>query len=276
MKELIQEITGKEVILKAALLLAAWLLGMAALNRLFALISRRNGAIHMKFLHSVSRVLWTMTALIAASSFFSATRALSATLLTSSSLLVAVVGFAAQQVLADIISGVMLSWSRPFNIGEKITLTSEGITGYVEDMTVRHTVIRTFHNSRLIIPNSVINKAVIENSNYENSFIGNYLEVAISYASDLELAIRLMRDTIESHPLVIDPRADKTAGYKANVLVKDLSGDGPVLKATVCTKDINDNFMACSDIRRSLKEVFDREGVVFSYRRIGAQEEKNA
>ena len=261
----------EEILIKAAILFIVWLLGVAALNKIFALISRHSEEIHIKFLCSIARVLWTVIAIIAASSLFSATRALSSTLLTSSSLLVAVVGFAAQQVLADIISGVMLSWSRPFNIGEKITLTSEGITGYVEDMTVRHTVVRTFHNSRLIIPNSVVNKAVIENSNYENSFIGNYLEITISYSSDLELAIRLMRETIESHPLVIDARADKSKGFKTNVLVKELSGDGPILKATVCTKDINDNFMACSDIRRSLKAVFDKEGIQFAYQRVGME-----
>ena len=70
-----------------------------------------------------------------------------------------------------------------------MNISSLGISGIVEDMTVRHTVIRTYHNSRMIIPNSVINKAIVENSNYNNDYIGNYMEVSVSYESNLEQAI---------------------------------------------------------------------------------------
>ena len=42
--------------------------------------------------------------------------------------------------------------------------------------------------------------SIIENSNYNNDYIGNYMEIAVSYESDLELAMEVMRDTIASHP----------------------------------------------------------------------------
>ena len=178
------------------------------------------------------------------------------------------VGFAAQQVLADVISGVMLSWSRPFNLGEKINISTLGISGIVEDMTVRHTVIRTYHNSRMIIPNSVINKAIVENSNYTSDYIGNYMEVSVSYESDLEKAIEVMKETIASHPLVVDIRPDPSEGAKVSVIVKALADDGIILKSTVWTRTLDDNFTACSDIRRLLKANFEREGISIPYRHI--------
>ena len=49
----------------------------------------------------------------------------------------------------------------------------------------------------MIIPNSVINKAIVENSNYNNDYIGNYMEISVSYESNLEQAIEVMRETIE-------------------------------------------------------------------------------
>lgn len=196
------------LLIKIAVIVVFWSGGMFALNKIFGMILKRKEQIHIKFLRSMSKVVLTIIAFICISGLFNTTKALSATLLTSSSLLVAIVGFAAQQVLADVISGVMLSWSRPFNLGEKVNISSLGISGIVEDMTVRHTVIRTYHNSRMIIPNSVINKAIVENSNYNNDYIGNYMEVSVSYESNLEQAIEVMRETIASYPLVVDIRPD--------------------------------------------------------------------
>ena len=167
---------------------------------------------------------------------------------------------------------------RPFNLGEKVNISSLGISGIVEDMTVRHTVIRTYHNSRMIIPNSVINKAIVENSNYNNDYIGNYMEVSVSYESNLEQAIEVMRETIASYPLVVDIRPDPSEGNKVNVAVKELGDDGIILKSTVWTKNIDDNFTACSDIRRLIKKNFDAVGISIPYRHVhvvtGSSEKK--
>lgn len=249
------------LLIRIAVILAFWFAGMVALNKVFSVILKRSEQIHIKFLRSMSKVILTIIAGIWLSSLFTTTKALSTTLLTSSSLLVAVVGFAAQQVLADVISGIMLSWSRPFNIGEKVIVSSLGISGVVEDLTVCHTVIRTYCNSRMIIPNSVINKAIVENSNYNNDYIGSYLEIPVSYKSNLEQAIEIMTRIIESHPLVIDVREDKSQGSKVSVLVKELGMTGAVLKCTVWTQTLDDNFTACSQIRRRIKAEFDQAGI---------------
>lgn len=258
----------EKLLIQIAVIVVLWMAGLFVLNKIFGIILKRKERIHLKFLRSISKALLSVVACICISGLFTPTKALSATLLTSSSLLVAIVGFSAQQVLADVVSGIMLSWSRPFNLGEKINISSLGISGIVEDLTVRHTVIRTYHNSRMIIPNSVINKAIVENSNYNNDYIGNYLEISVSYESDLERAIEVMRDTISTHPLVMDLRKDKTAGNKVSVAVKELADDGIILKATVWTDNLDDNFTACSDIRRLIKKNFDAEGISIPYRHV--------
>ena len=255
------------ILIKLAIIFALWFVGMLVLNKTFSMILKRNEQIHIKFLRSISKAILTIIAFICASGLFNTTKTLSATLLTSSSLLVAIVGFAAPQGLA-VVSGVMLSWSRPFNLGEKVNISSLGISGIVEDMTVRHTVIRTYHNSRMIIPNSVINKAIVENSNYNNDYIGNYMEISVSYESDLEKAIEIMQRTISEHPLVMDVRANKEEGEKVKVSVKELGEDGIILKSTVWTQNIDDNFTACSDIRRLIKQHFDAAGIQIPYRHL--------
>ena len=247
--------------LKIAIVLTIWFVGNFIIKKLFKFFIKRNLGIHVDFLSIAVRLVWAIVCIAFVAEMFTATKLLGQTLLTSSALLVAVAGFAAQQVLADIISGIMLSCSKPFDVGEKITITENNVTGIVESMSLRHTVIRTYQNSKLIIPNSVINKSIIENSNYENHFIGNFIEFAISYDSDLDKAIEIMENAIEENELVIDIREDKTIGKKVNVMVKDLGENGVVLKSTVRTKTIDDNFNACSEIRRRIKHEFDREGI---------------
>ena len=67
----------------------------------------------------------------------------STTILTSSSLLVVVIGFAFQEGLSNIIHGIIISICHPFNIGDRVSLTVDGknITGYIENITLHHTVV---------------------------------------------------------------------------------------------------------------------------------------
>lgn len=171
---------------------------------------------------------------------------------------IAIAGFAAQQTLADVIAGFMLSWSKPYNVNERITLVNSNITGIVEGITMRHTIIRLFDNNRLIIPNSVMNKEVIKNSNYEDSKIGNFLEVEISYESDVEKAIEIIKEIMREEPLVVDKE-------NMAVLIRDFSTNGIILKTTVWTGDVNDNFQACSNIRRVILKRFEAAGIIISY-----------
>lgn len=255
-------------LLPVCVIVIVCLIGNIIISKLGKYLDKKKKGIHVSFICSIIKVAWTVAAIVILSELFQPTKAISNTLLTSSSLLVAVVGFAAQQVLADIMSGLILSWSKPFDVGEKITIESLGISGIVEKMDLRHTVVKTYHNSRLLVPNSVINKSVIENANFENHYIGNYLEIPISYDSNIDQAIKIVENIVSSHPLVIDVREDKTVGKKVKVFVKDLSENGVVLKCTVRTRNLDDSFEACSDIRRHIKNQFDIVGIKIHCQRI--------
>lgn len=237
-------------------------------NKVFKVIIKKNNNIQLKFIRSITKAVISVIFVFAIGMLFEATREISKTLLQSSALFVAVAGFAAQQVLADVISGMMISWTKPFNIGERVTLKDKDITGIIEDITVRHTVIKTFHNSRLVIPNSVINKEILENSNFDSEYIGNYLEISVAYESNLDKAIEIIEDIIDENDKTIDIREDKTVGKPVSVLIKELGESGITLKTTVWTKDINDNFTACSEIRASIKKEFDNNGIEIPYNKL--------
>ena len=174
----------------------------------------------------------------------------------SSSLIVVVLGFVFQEGLTNIVHGFIISAFRPFKIGDRISVTIDGekITGYVREITARHTVIQDVVNSaHVVVPNSRMDTSVVGNNYYDhNSLSTNFLDLEITYESNLEKAISLISVAVEEHPLVQQARKDKKIREPVNVMVRELGSSGISLRAVVMTKTIEDNFTACSEIRRYL------------------------
>jgi len=88
---------------------------------------------------------------IGALSQFDAFTRLTNTLLASSVVAAAVVGFAARTVLASAIAGIVLAIAQPLRIGDLVTI--EGEEGIVEDVRLTATYLRTGDHARIIVPN---------------------------------------------------------------------------------------------------------------------------
>ncbi|MBE0523557.1 MAG: mechanosensitive ion channel [Methanosarcinales archaeon] len=76
---------------------------------------------------------------------------------------------AAQNALGNIISGISLAIFQPFRVGDSVTIHKE--YGMVTDLGLRHTVITTWDNRRLLIPNSIISDEAIINWSIEDPTI---------------------------------------------------------------------------------------------------------
>lgn len=252
------------------IVLVIWGIARKVINKMFKRWVERENQIQVKFTRSIVQALVSVIAVCFIGMQIEFTKDLTVTLLQSTSLIVAVAGFAAQQTLSDIISGLMISWCKPFNIDERVNILSMNLAGVVEDITIRHTVIKTFNNNRVIIPNSIMNKEILENNNFKDSRCGNYLEVTVGYDSDIELAMRIIDETIENHGLTIKIEGDS----KHAVLIKDFGESGIILKTTVWTKDVSDNFKACSDIRLAIKKRFEENNIEIPYNYVHIKTDK--
>ena len=186
---------------------------------------------------------------------FDATKEIYNSILSNISLLVVVLGFIAQESIKNILSGIMITQFKPFKIGQRVTLKTQNITGTIDSITLRHTVIRKFDNTLAVVPNSVINNEVIENTSYENNTtIANWLDVCISYDSDVDVAKRIMAECMTKHPSYLKEK-------EATVLIRDLTPNGYALRATVWTATVAENFKACSELRGIIKKEFDKNNI---------------
>ncbi len=81
--------------------------------------------------------------------------------LASSAVIGIVLGFAAQKVLANPLAGILLAISQPIRIGDTVTI--EGETGRVDDLTLSHTFVNTGDGRLVIVPNETVVTSVVVN-----------------------------------------------------------------------------------------------------------------
>lgn len=179
------------------------------------------------------------------------------------------VGFAAQQALGNVISGVFIILSKPYKINDRISVDeTSGLRGIVEDISLRHTVIRNFENQRIIIPNSIISNQVLVNSSFEDPKVCRFVELGVSYGSDLDLAKKIMAEEVENHPLNIDirtPQDIEDGVPRVSVRVVAMLESSVSLRAWAWADDAANGFLLTCDVLESIKKRFDKEGIVIPF-----------
>jgi len=188
-------------------------------------------------------------------------------LVAGAGILAIAVGFASQQALGNIISGLFIVIYKPYVINDRITLRTD-LRGVVEDISLRHTVIRNFENQRIIIPNSVISNEVLINSNFSDTQICRFIDVGISYSSDIDLAKKIIAEEIENHPLNIDVRTPEDINQgvpRVTVRLISLMDSSVTIRGWAWANNANDAFVLQCDLLESIKKRFDKEGIVIPF-----------
>jgi len=199
-------------------------------------------------------------------------KALSITLFAGAGILTAIVLFASQQAFANIVSGIFIVIFKPFRVNDLVDVGNLP-KGRVEDITLRHTVIRNFENRRMIIPNSVISSEIVINSSIVEEQICNFIDMGISYDVDIDKAMEIMQSEAMAHPNFIDHRSEeeKREGVPPVSTRVIGFGDSSVnLRAFVWTEDHSRGYVLRTDLYKSIKEQFDQQGIEipFPYRTI--------
>ena len=225
------------------------------------LVSGKRKKLHVRFICSLLRVLVIIGVIIAALQvYFDLTKVLAA-VLTGGGLVLAILSFAAQKSLNNILSGIAISLSRPFDLGDKIKIISGGSViaeGTVTDITLRHTVVMTYDGQACMVPNGVMNESMLLNVSHEDR-IGNFLEITVGYSDDLDKALKLMEEVVRATDNVLDC---------TKPLICRFDPDGPVVKTTVWTKTVAENFVACGSIRKRLIETYRENGITIPYKTV--------
>ncbi len=227
---------------------------------------------NLRFLKRGVSVLIYLTGISFAIYMIPTLRVIATSLLAGAGLFAIAIGFASQQALSNIVGGIFIVIFKPYKINDRIQIRTD-LTGIVEDINLRHTVIRNFENKRIIIPNAIISDEVLINSNYRDDKIVKWIDVGISYDSDIDLARKIMQDEVIAHPNFKDYRTQEEISDGVELVpVRVLSlGDFSVnLRAWATAANPPEAFVLGTDLLESIKKRFDKEGVEipFPYRTI--------
>tara|TARA_R110002049_G_scaffold343_1_gene2042 strand:+ start:7960 stop:9066 length:1107 start_codon:yes stop_codon:yes gene_type:complete len=216
-----------------------------------------------KFLKYVAAFLIYLTGIALATLAFPSLKGIAQTALGGAGILAVVIGVASQEALANLVGGFFIILFKPFQVHDIIKISDE-MVGEVMDLTLRHTVIKNYENKMIVIPNAIINKEKVVNYNLGDHRCCQWIQIGISYDSDIDLAKEIMQKECMAHPNNIDNRTSiqiANGDPKVVVRVVGLNDSEVTLRAWAWAWDFPSAFIMKCDLYESIKKHFDKEGV---------------
>lgn len=173
--------------------------------------------------------------------------------LTVGTVLAAALGFGAQSLVRDFLTGFFILLEDQYQIGDTVTLA--GATGTVEDIQLRVTLLRDVEGNLHFVPNGQILVA----SNYTSKYAQPIVDIAVAYDTDIDRALEVFAD--ELNKLAEDPRFAEVITGEAEVLgVEALGASGVVLRGRFTTT-ADQRWVVRREALRRVKNRFDAEGI---------------
>lgn len=161
-----------------------------------------------------------------------------------------VVGFALQGTLSNFASGLLILFYKPFDVGDGVS--AGGVVGKVTSMTLVSTVITTFDNQKIVVPNNAIWGNPITNMTGVDTRRVD-LVFGIGYGDDMAAAEKIINDLIKGHDKIL-----KTPEPVVKVSELADSSVNFVVRPWCKTSDYWDVYW---DLTRTVKEQFDKQGI---------------
>ena len=147
-------------------------------------------------------------------------------------------GFGLQEIVANFVSGLIILFERPIRVGDTVTVGA--LSGKVSRVRIRATTITDWDRKEIIVPNKAFITEQVVNWTLADPITRVVVPVGISYGSDVELAQKVMEDTLHALPLVLDepePRVffigfgDSSLDFSLRVHARQLADRLPLMHA---------------------------------------------
>jgi small conductance mechanosensitive channel len=161
-----------------------------------------------------------------------------------------IVGFALQDTLSNFASGLMILVYRPFDVGDAVE--AGGVIGKVDQMNLVSTMILTFDNQLLIVPNKQVWGGIIRNITHQDKRRVD-MTFGIGYSDDIPKAEKVLAEIVTSHEKVLkDPEP---------VIRLHTLGDSSVDFVVRPWAKTDEYWDVYWDVTREVKRRFDEEGI---------------
>jgi small-conductance mechanosensitive channel len=134
-----------------------------------------------------------------------------------------VIGFASQRTIGNFVAGLLIAFTQPIRLGDRVEL--EGIPGTVEEIGLTYTFIRTDEGARLVIPNEKLASDTILNSTIVGLEKVAEITVQVPLDKDLRAVVELLREAVAGER---DPEVSVTGLNGSATVVVRARASGPI------------------------------------------------
>jgi len=197
-------------------------------------------------------------------------QSISTAILGATSVMTVVVGLAAQETFGNFIAGFFIVIYQPFHVGDMVNLPEKNISGTVIEITFRHTILNTIENTKIIVPNSTMNSAIVEDKAFGQKTYIRYLSLTVAYNTDIDKLERVITDVVINTDGVIDTRSVEAQekNLPINITVNEFLDSGIQIRFPFTTKSLGKSVETASKIRKSLLVAFRENGIEIPYQKI--------
>lgn len=220
-----------------------------------------------KFLSYITTALIYVVGIGLATYAFPQLQIIAKSALAGAGILAVVIGVASQEAIANVVGGIFIVFYKPFRVGDVLKIRDD-MVGEVEDITLRHTVIKNYQNKRIVVPNAIINQEKLINYDLGQHRTCQWIEIGISYDSDVDLAKSIMEEEALAHPNLIDnrtPMAIANGDPKVIVRVISLDDSAVTLRAWAWARDYPSAFVMKCELLETIKKRFDAKNIEISF-----------
>ncbi len=121
------------------------------------------------------------------------------------------IGFGLQNVVNNFVSGIILLFDPSIQVGDMVQIGDDW--GTVNRINIRTTIIQTFDNASLILPNSEMISNKVTNWSFKDPKVRRQVDVGVAYGSDVQLVHKILLQIVNDMPEIMNdpaPRVDFT------------------------------------------------------------------
>jgi len=164
-------------------------------------------------------------------------------------------GFGLQNIFNNFISGIIMLFERPIQVGDDVEIN--GVWATVKKINVRATVVQTYDNASLIIPNSEFISSQVTNWSFKDKRLRRSIDVGVAYGSNIDRVRQTLLEIAEKTKNVF-----KTP--PPDVLFKDFGDSALLFRLRVWT-DIDNMLKVETAIRFDIDQLFKERGIVIAF-----------
>ena len=166
------------------------------------------------------------------------------------------IGFGLQNIVNNFVSGIVLLFDPSIQVGDMVQIGEDW--GTVDRINIRTTIVQSFDNAALIIPNSQMLSNRVTNWSYKDPKVRRQVDVGVAYGSDVQLVRTVLLEIVHDMPEIMDdpgPRVD----------FSDFADSALIFRVRFWITSPNFWLTAPTELRFRIDEEFKKHGIEIAF-----------